>query len=92
VVADKGYDAKTSRAACRERGIVPVIPHRATIKNQPKSFPKHLYRGRARIEQAIGKLKRFKRIAMRCEKTAECFAGLVAFACGLIWVNSVHRA
>jgi transposase len=92
VVTDKGYDSKTNRAACRERGIVPVIPHRATTKNKPKSSPKHLYRGRARIEQAIGKLKRFKRIAMRCEKTAESFAGLVAFACGLILVKSVHRA
>ena len=45
-----------------------------------------------RIEQAIGKLKRFKRIAMRCEKTAESFAGLVAFACALILVQDlVHN-
>ena len=49
-------------------------------------------RGRGRIEQAIGKLKRFKRIAMRCERTAESFAAFVAFACGLILVKSVHRA
>jgi len=55
-------------------------------------FPKALYRGRARIEQAIGKLKRFKRIALRCEKTAANYAALVAFACGLILVKSVHTA
>ena len=29
-----------------------------------------LYKGRARIEQAVGKIKRFNRIALRCEKTA----------------------
>jgi hypothetical protein len=34
-------------------------------------FPKALYKARARIEQAVGKLKRFKRIALRCEKTAQ---------------------
>jgi transposase len=92
VMTDKGYDAKSNRAACRERGIIPVIPHRSNTKNKPNFFPKRLYRGRARIEQAIGKLKRFKRIAMRCEKTATNFAAFVAFACGLILVKSVHRA
>jgi len=39
----------------------------------------------------MGKLKRFKRIALRCEKTAENYGSFVAFACGLILVKSVHR-
>lgn len=92
VMTDKGYDSKRNRAACRERGSIPVIPYRSNTKNKPSFFPKRLYKGRARIEQTIGKLKRFKRIAMRCEKTAQNFAALVAFACGLILVKSVHRA
>jgi transposase len=92
VVTDKGYVSKRNRTACRERGIVAVIPHRANTKDKPKYFPKRLYGGRGRIEQAIGKLKPFKRIAMRCEKTAESFAAFVAFACGVILVKSVHRA
>ena len=40
----------------------------------------------------MGKLKRFKRVAMRCEKTAESYAAIVAFACGLILAKSVHTA
>jgi transposase len=92
VVTDKGSDAKANREAARKRGICPVIPYRSNAKNRPVFFPKALYRGRARIEQAIGKLKRFKRIALRCEKTAENYAALVAFACGLILVKSVHTA
>jgi transposase len=51
-----------------------------------------LYKTRARIEQAMGKLKRFKRVAVRCEKTAESYAAIVGFACMLILVKSVHRA
>ena len=47
---------------------------------------------RARIEQAVGKLKRFERTALRCEKTAANFLSLVLFACGLILVKPVHRA
>lgn len=91
-LTDKGYDAKANRAACRARGIVPVIPHRANARNRPTFFPKLLYKGRARIEQAMGKLKRFKRIALRCEKTAENYGALVAFACSIILVKSVHTA
>ena len=92
VLTDKGYDAKANRSAARRRGIAPVIPHRSTAKDKPAYFPKTLYKGRARIEQAMGKLKRFKRIALRCEKTAENYAALVAFACALILVKSVHTA
>ncbi len=40
----------------------------------------------------MGKLKRFKRIALRCEKTAKNYRSLVAFACGLILIKSVRTA
>jgi len=40
----------------------------------------------------MGKLKRFKRIALRCEKTAQNYASFVAFACGIILAISVHTA
>jgi len=53
-------------------------------------FPKRLYKLRARIEQTIGKLKRFKRVAMRCEKTDISYSAIISFACGLMLVKSVH--
>jgi transposase len=70
-LGDKGYDSKSNRDAARQRGICPAIPYRSNTKDIPAFFPKVLYKGRARIEQAVGKLKRFKRIALRCEKTAQ---------------------
>jgi transposase len=91
-VGDKGYDSKANRSAARERGICPVIPYRSTAKTKPAFFPKALYRARARIEQTVGKLKRFKRVALRCEKTDRNFGSIVAFALGLILVKSVHTA
>jgi hypothetical protein len=57
----------------------------------PPSFRK-LYKARARIEQAVGKLKRFKRIALRCEKTAQNYGSFVALALGFILIKSVHTA
>jgi transposase len=91
-ITDKGYDSAANRAACRRRGIVPVIPYRENAKNKPNFFPRLLYKTRARVEQTIGKLKRFKRVAMRCDKTQESYGAFVAFACTLILVKSVHRA
>jgi transposase len=89
-VGDKGYDAKGNRAAARERSICPAIPYKSTARNRPAYFPKALYRARARIEQLVGKLKRVKRIALRCEKTDRNFGSIVALALGLIIVKTVH--
>jgi hypothetical protein len=69
-----------------------VIPYKSTAKARPAFFPKALYRARARIEQLIGKLKRSKRVALRCEKTNQNFASIVALALGFILVKSVHTA
>ena len=42
---------------------MPGNPVRSNTNDLPAFFPKELYKARARIEQAVGKLKRFKRIA-----------------------------
>ena len=64
----------------------------SNTKDMPDFFPKTLYKARARIEQAVGKLKRFKRIALRCEKTAQNYGSFVALALGFILIKSVHTA
>jgi transposase len=76
----------------KECGAIPVIPHKTNEKEKPKRFAKTIYKSRARIEQAVGKLKRFKRIALRCEKTKRNFASFVSLAAGFILVKSVHTA
>ncbi len=91
-LADKGYDAKANRALARALGIAPAIPLKSNTKDPPAFFPKALYKGRARIEHGFGKLKRFKRVALRCEKTERGFAAIVALAFSFILIKSVHTA
>ena len=69
---------------------MPAIPYRSNTKDVPAFCPKILYKGRARIEQTVGKLKRFKRIALRCEKTAQNYRSFVALACVFILIKFVH--
>src|SRR5207302_8262300 len=87
VLGDKGYDAKANREAAA--GAASAPPSR-TARMQPpnrrsssRSSNKILYKGRARAEQGVGKIKRFKRIALRCEKTAQNFAAFISLACTL---------
>ena len=89
IVADKGYDAKTNREAARNRSICPVIPYRSNTIGKPKFFAKVLSKARARIEQMMGKIKRVKRIALRCEKTARNDASFLALVCGLILTQTL---
>lgn len=91
-ICDKGYASKANRAAARVRGIAPVIPHKSNEKDKPKFFAKTLYKARARIEQGMGRIKRFKRVALRCEKTARNFRSIVSFAAGLCLIKFVHTA
>lgn len=57
IIADKGYDSDDNRETARMAGAIPVIPYRSNRRNIPKHFAVALYRGRARIEQTMGKLK-----------------------------------
>jgi transposase len=89
-IGDKGYSSKANRAAVRARGIAPVIPHKSNEKDRPAYFAKVLYKARARIEQGIGLVKRFKRVALRCEKTERNYRSIVSFAAGLCLIKFVH--
>ena len=91
IVADKGCDSAANRERAQKRGALTVIPYRKTTNNKPTRFAKALYRARARIEQAVGKLKRFKSIALRYEKTATNFSSFVTLAAAFILTKSVPR-
>ena len=45
-----------------------------------------MYRERNRVERAIVKLKRFRRVATRYDKRQEVFLALVTLAIALEWV------
>ncbi|MCD1634710.1 hypothetical protein K7H91_13105 [Martelella mediterranea] len=79
VVADKGYASKANRNAARSRGAIPVIPHKTNEKDKPAHFAKAIYRGRARIDQAVGKIKRN-------------FSAIVSIAAAFNLIESVHMA
>ena len=89
-MADRGYDSDANRSMARKRVAVPVIPYRSNRKVVPARFARALYRGR--IEQMMGKLKRFKRVAIRREKTERNSRSIIALAATFIVLTSVQTA
>lgn len=68
--------------------IIPTLRTRPLRNKSRASSPRPLCRGRTRIEQAVNKLKRFKRVALGCEKTKRNFASIGALTAGFsIWSN-----
>jgi transposase len=79
LLADRGYDSNDFRAALAERGIEPCIPSTKSRK-RPLPFDKILYRQRHCIENSFGRLKDWRRIAMRYDRCANTFFSAICLA------------
>jgi transposase len=85
LLADKAYHAqKRVIEPLEARGITIVIPPKRNHKN-PRAYDKHLYKARHLVENFFCKLKRFRSIATRYDKTKTIFhAALYAAAIVII--------
>ena len=85
-IADKGYDSNAFIKTLEEHGCTPVIPSRKNRKN-PRPYDKHWYRERPLIECFFGKIKHFRRVFSRFDKTAEAFLSFLYFTGTLLWLR-----
>jgi putative transposase len=69
------------------RGTMVVIPNKSNRVNR-YPFDAEKYRTRNVIERSIGRIKDFRAIATRYDKTARHFlAGIYLAAAGIWWIN-----
>lgn len=83
LIADKAFDSDRIVADLNERGAKVVIsqhPRRAS----PLPLDRELYKWRHLIENFFCKLKDFKRIAMRADKTDQSFSAMIHLAAAII--------
>jgi transposase len=87
VIADKAFDAdERVIEPLQQAGKTPVIPSRANRKS-PRPYDAHLYEARHLIENFFCKLKQFRAIATRYDKTARNFLAAVYLAASIVWLN-----
>ena len=87
VLADKAYDAQTRVIEpLLKAGKTVVIPPRGTRKDQ-RDYDRHLYKARHLIENFFAKLKQYRCIATRNDKTARNFLGAIHLVGAVVWLN-----
>lgn len=86
VMADTAYDSDHLRKAITRKGAVAVIPNNPS---RASKYPldKHLYAQRHLIECCFSKLKQFRRVATRFEKTARNYLAVVTIAATVLWLR-----
>jgi transposase len=79
VIGDKGYDSDEFVRAIETAGATAVIPPRENRIEQ-REYDKDLYKARNLVERFWSRMKQFRRVATRYEKTARNFLGFVRVA------------
>ena len=96
VLADKGYSSRAIRTYLRKRHIPATIPERrdqranrtrrGTAGGRPPTFDKTAYRRRNIVERCFQRLKQFRAIATRYDKTAQSYRGMIDLATLTLWL------
>lgn len=85
-MADAAYDSDRLRQAVAAKGAIAVIPNNPS-RAQKYPLDKHLYAQRHLIECCFSKLKQFRRVATRFEKTARNYRAVVTIAAIVLWLR-----
>lgn len=86
VMADTAYDADHFRQVIADKGALAVIPNNPS-RTRKHPLDKHLYAQRHLVECCFSKLKQFRRVATRYEKTAQNYAAIVTIAAIVLWMR-----
>jgi transposase len=86
VMADTAYDADHFRQAIADKGALAVIPNNPSRAHKHR-LDKHLYAQRYLVECCFSKLKQFRRVATRFEKTARNYLAVITLAAIVLWLR-----
>ena len=83
LIGDKAFDNNALRAELNERGALAVIPSKDD-RRAPIPHDADMYKWRHLIENCFQRLKEFRRIATRYDKTDTSFAAAIHLAAAFL--------
>ena len=86
IMADTAYDSDHLREVIAEKGALAVIPNNPS-RARKHPLDKDLYAQRHLVECCFSKLKQFRRVATRYEKTAQNYLAVVTLAAIILWLR-----
>lgn len=87
VVADRAYSSSAWRAAIARVGALPVVPAHPRHRSAPP-HDRAAYRRRHRIENLWARLKEWRAVATRYDKTAASFLGALHLVATVDWLSN----
>jgi transposase len=87
LLADKAYDSNAIREQAQEQDVWANIPPKSNRKGS-FAFSAFLYRYRNLVERFFNKLKQYRGIATRYDKSPENFLAAIKLASARIWIRS----
>jgi len=91
VIADKGYDADWIRDLIEDQDCTPHIPPRSN-RYDGITYSKVKYKKRNLIERCFNKLKQFRHIATRYDRSALNYLAMIKIACVRLWLRFYESA
>jgi transposase len=99
VAADKAYSSRRNRRYLRRRQIKAVIPEkidqaanrkkRGSAGGRPVSHDVDLYKDRNTVERCINRLRNWRGIAFRFDKTPESYEAGLHLCGAMLWLRSI---
>lgn len=86
VMADTAYDADYLRQAIADKQAIAAIPNNPS-RTRKYPLDKQLYAQRHLVECCFSKLKQFRRVATRFEKTARNYLAILTLAATILWLR-----
>ena len=86
IIADKAYDTDAIIEHIQSAGAAAVIPPKKNRKRQ-RAYSKSLYKERNVVERFFCRLKHWRGIATRYEKSISSYRGMVLFVSALLWLR-----
>lgn len=86
VLADKGYDSNELISFIESNQCSAVIPPKKNRKVK-RRWDRYIYKERHLVECFFNKIKHYRRVFSRFDKSTEAFMGFLHFAGALIWMG-----
>jgi transposase len=91
VIADKGYDADWIRDLIEDQDCTPHIPPKSN-RYDGITYSKKVYKQRNLIERCFNKLKQFRHIATRYDRSPLNYLAMAKMACIRLWLRFYESA
>ena len=86
ILMDRAYEGDKTRALATTYGHTPIVPPKKN-RIDPWEYDKEKYKRRIVVERLFRRLKAFRKVCTRYDKTDVMFLAIIQFAFVIIWLQ-----